>query len=153
VAVLEEIRVTPLAEGTLTEDHVAARRALRAQIARIEARVAAMSPEFLTGVRRSGPWMLSLGELERVRDGLLDTLRAAEAVAVTRAEAEAAARARVEAMLADPAAHRWERVTREQLGEPGCGTYQVRPRAGLLGMLAGWWEVKLSGGCPLCGAR
>jgi hypothetical protein len=52
-------------------------------------------------------------------------------------------------MLADPAAHRWERVTREDLGEPGCGGWHVRPRAGLLGMLAGWWEVKLSSGCPL----
>ena len=33
-------------------------------------------------------------------------------------------------------------------GEPGCGAYVVRPRLGLIGMLAGWWEVKLSSGCP-----
>jgi hypothetical protein len=25
----------------------------------------------------------------------------------------------------------------------------VRPRLGLIGMLAGWWHVKLSSGCPL----
>jgi hypothetical protein len=25
----------------------------------------------------------------------------------------------------------------------------VRPRLGLIGMLMGWWQVKLSSGCPL----
>jgi hypothetical protein len=25
----------------------------------------------------------------------------------------------------------------------------VRPRLGLIGMLCGWWQVKLSSGCPL----
>ena len=48
----------------------------------------------------------------------------------------------------DSFAHRFERVTRADLGEPGCGAWHVRPRMGLLGMLAGWWEVKLSSGCP-----
>jgi hypothetical protein len=51
-------------------------------------------------------------------------------------------------MLADPRAHKWERVTRAELGEPGCGDWHVRPRFSLLGLLAGWWEVKLSSGCP-----
>jgi hypothetical protein len=27
--------------------------------------------------------------------------------------------------------------------------WHVRPRLGLVGMLAGWWQVKLSSGCPL----
>ena len=31
----------------------------------------------------------------------------------------------------------------------GCGAYQVRPRLGLIGMLLGWWHVKLSSGCPV----
>ena len=51
-------------------------------------------------------------------------------------------------MRADPAAHRWERVDSAELGEPGCRHWQVRPRLGLIGMLAGWWHVKLSSGCP-----
>ena len=34
-------------------------------------------------------------------------------------------------------------------GDGGCGVYQVRPRLGIIGMLAGWWHVKLSSGCPL----
>ena len=41
----------------------------------------------------------------------------------------------------------------EDLGEPGCGVWQVRPRMGLIGMLMGWWQVKLSSGCPLPGGH
>ncbi len=51
-------------------------------------------------------------------------------------------------MLADPATYRHARVALRELGLPGCGSYVVRPRLGLVGMLAGWWEVKLSSGCP-----
>ena len=51
-------------------------------------------------------------------------------------------------MLADPPAHKWERISNEDLGRPGCTTYHVRPKAGLLGMLMGWWQVVVSGGCP-----
>ena len=35
------------------------------------------------------------------------------------------------------------------IGEPGCHDWHVRPRFGLLGMLAGWWRVVVSSGCPL----
>jgi hypothetical protein len=51
-------------------------------------------------------------------------------------------------MLADPPAHKWRRLSNADLGRPGCTTYHVRPKAGVLGMLMGWWEVKVSGGCP-----
>jgi hypothetical protein len=115
-------------------DERAARADLRAQIAALEARGARVRA-------RGGPRLLSLGELERVRDGL-----AARPQPVV-ADHEAA-RVRLERMLADPAAHRWERVSLAELGEPGCGVYAVRPRLGLIGMLAGWWQVKLSSGCP-----
>ena len=30
--------------------------------------------------------------------------------------------------------------------------WYVKPRLGLIGMLMGWWEVKLSSGCPLAPA-
>jgi hypothetical protein len=52
-------------------------------------------------------------------------------------------------MLADPPAHKWRRLSNADLGRPGCTTYHVRPKAGVLGMLMGWWQVKVSGGCPL----
>ena len=50
-------------------------------------------------------------------------------------------RVRIEEMLLDPDAHRWERVTNADIGEPGCKSFHVRPRAGLLGMFASWWRV------------
>jgi hypothetical protein len=112
----------------------AARADLRAQIAALEARGARLPA---TG----GPRLLSLGELERVRDGLA-------ARPAGGGDGVQAARLKLERMLADPRAHRWARVPLAALGEPGCGAYVVRPRLGLIGMLAGWWEVKLSSGCP-----
>ena len=60
---------------------------------------------------------------------------------------------RLERMLLAPGKHRFETVSNKQLGEGGCGVWQVRPRLGLVGMLAGWWHVKLSSGCPLATAR
>ena len=70
-----------------------------------------------------------------------------------RADAQQEKRLILELMLLDPAAYRFARVSRSELGEPGCGVWQVRPRLGLIGMLMGWWQVKLSSGCPLAGGR
>ena len=56
-------------------------------------------------------------------------------------------------MLAEPGRHRFVRLPNRELGEPGCGVWQVRPRLGLIGMLMGWWQVKLSSGCPLAGGH
>ncbi len=52
-------------------------------------------------------------------------------------------------MIADPAEHRWVRVRGEDVGERSCKHWHSRPRWGLLGMILGWWRVKLSSGCPL----
>ncbi len=52
-------------------------------------------------------------------------------------------------MLLAPGRHKWARVTQADVGEPGCGAWESRPRLGLIGMLMGWWQVKLSSGCPL----
>jgi hypothetical protein len=52
-------------------------------------------------------------------------------------------------MLADPPAHKGARVSNAELGRPGCTTYRVLPRLGPLGLLANWWRVKISSGCPL----
>jgi hypothetical protein len=52
-------------------------------------------------------------------------------------------------MAADPAAHKWEAVGSEELGEPGCGTWEVQPKWGPVGALMNWWRVKVSSGCPL----
>ena len=125
-------------------DERAARADLRAQIARLD-RELTHAPR---GRRTRGPHLLSLEELEAERDALSDELARQEDARAEEQEAQERARRRLERMLADPPAHRFERVALADLGEPGCGVYAVRPRLGLIGMLAGWWQVKLSSGCP-----
>jgi hypothetical protein len=139
----------------------AARRTLRRQIATLERE---LSDAFVTAYRMGGlsqpaaeviaqPRLLDLGELERVRDELAERLRTARVTIAKRADAQAASRVLLERMLLDPTKYRFVRVSREELGEPGCGAWEVRPRLGLIGMLMGWWQVKLSSGCPLAGGR
>ena len=136
-------------------DERAARRTLRAQIARLErdlgAAVIAAYPRLPAGTARvpsTGPRLLGLEQLERVRDDLADRLAAAREQAATQAERQSEARLLIERMLLDPGAYRWVRVANEDIGEPGCKHWHVRPRLGLIGMLAGWWHVKISSGCP-----
>ena len=52
-------------------------------------------------------------------------------------------------MKLEPGRYKFARLPVKDLGQGGCGVWQVRPRLGLIGMLAGWWQVKLSSGCPL----
>ena len=53
-------------------------------------------------------------------------------------------RARARADARRPAGPQVAAASNADLGLPGCTTYHVRPRAGLLGMLMGWWQVKIS---------
>ena len=136
-------------------DERAARRTLRAQIARLErdlgAAVVAAYPRLpagTAGVSHGGPRLLGLEELERVRDDLAGRLADVRAQAAAQAERQAEARLLIERMLLDPGAYRWVRVANADIGEPGCKHWHVRPRLGLIGMLAGWWHVKISSGCP-----
>lgn len=96
----------------------------------------------------AGPRLLGLGELERVRDELAERIRRARVVVAQRAELEADSRALLEEMLRDPARYKHVRLPLADLGERGCGAYHVRPRLGIIGMLMGWWHIKLSSGCP-----
>jgi hypothetical protein len=137
-------------------DERAARRTLRAQIARLErdlgAAVIAAYPRLpagTAGVSSAGPRLLGLEELERVRDDLAHHLADVRAQAAAQADRQAEARLLIERMLLDPGAYRWVRVANADIGEPGCKHWHVRPRLGLIGMLAGWWHVRISSGCPL----
>jgi hypothetical protein len=98
-----------------------------------------------------GPRVLGVAELERVRDALAARLRDARAELGRRGEIEERNRGLVDAMIAEPQRYRWVRVSNEDVGEPGCRHWHSRPRWGVLGMLMGWWRVKLSSGCPLSG--
>ena len=149
------VELTARRAGTIADER-AARRQLRAQIARLEAQLSdALIAAFPYGPVETavpapgGPHLLGLGELERIRDALAARVGTARAELRERGEGQAACRALLERMLLEPGRHRFVRVANRDLGEPGCGVWHVRPRLGLIGMLAGWWQVKLSSGCPL----
>jgi hypothetical protein len=59
------------------------------------------------------------------------------------------AREQLRRMRLEPGRYKFARLPVRDLGQGVCGVWQVRPRLGLIGMLAGWWELKLSSGCPL----
>jgi len=164
--VSDEWLLSALDVGTVRSDPVvepderAARRTLRAQIARLERE---LSDAFVTAFAMGGldqpepvagdPRLLDLGELELVRDGLAERLRVARVQIAEQADAQEDKRAELERMLLEPGSHRNTRIPCRELGQPGCGVWQVKPRLGLVGMLMGWWQVKLSSGCPLAGGR
>jgi hypothetical protein len=132
-----------------------ARRTLREQIARLEGDlvVAATSsyPRLpLPAVRRrGGPRLLSLGELEQIRDEMAGRVADVRAARMRVADDQADKRLTLERMLLEPGEYKWTRISANDIGEEGCKHWHVRPRLGLVGMLAGWWHVKVSSGCPL----
>jgi hypothetical protein len=135
-------------------DERAARRTLRAQIARLErelasAVVSTRLPVECASPSHAGPRLLGLGGLERTRDDLAARLADMRAHAAQQAERQEQARLLIERMLLAPREYKWVRVCSADLGEPGCKHWHVVPRLGLVGMLAGWWHVKISSGCPL----
>ncbi len=146
---------TPRVPAVETDDRLA-RADLRRQIGRLER---ALGETFASAFPRrglewgigavGGPRVLSIGELERVRDALAARLRDARAELGRRADVEEANRTLLESMIAAPEEHRWVIVSNEDIGEPGCRHWHARPRWGILGMLFNWWRIRLSSGCPL----
>jgi uncharacterized small protein (DUF1192 family) len=145
-------------ESRTDVDERAARSALRDQIARLEAQLAGhvtsafpLSPAPPPRIGGSaGARLQTLAELEQRRDAFEAALARIRKHADAAGEREERARGRLEAIMLDPGAHRWERVSHEDIGEPGCRHYHARPRMGLLGLLMNWWRVIISSGCPLC---
>ena len=140
-------------------DERAARLQLRRQIGRLERELAGLFGEAFGRVeiehrlaaRGAEPRVLDLGELERVRDELAERVAGARVTLAERAVVETANRELLRRLLADPGAYKWLAISRADVGEPGCGGWQSRPRLGPLGVLMGWWRVKVSSGCPLAG--
>lgn len=135
----------------------AARATLRAQIAHLEAELSGIlaerfpfvaAPAF-EGEPSSGPSLPGLAELERSRDMLAGRLQDLHRRVQRRSEHERAAYQLLEKMKLEPGRYKYYRVPVRDLGLGSCGVWEVRPRLGLIGMLAGWWQVKLSSGCPL----
>ena len=156
MALIEQLSPGPVQIVVPGTDERAARRTLREQIGRLERELAsaclAACPRLDPGPplpSLAGPRLLSLGELERVRDALAGRLAGVRDDADAQLLRQAESRALLERMLADPPAYKWVRVSNAQLGEPGCKHFHVRPRLGPVGLLMGWWRVKVSSGCPL----
>jgi hypothetical protein len=141
------------------DDH-SARTDLRRQIAVMERELAELFAsafprlgiEFKVPAPGGGPRILSMNELERVRDSLASRISKVKTHLDEYGRAEEASREMIESMSADPAGHKWLRVSNEHIGEPGCRHWHSRPRWGILGMAMGWWRVKVSSGCPLAEA-
>lgn len=140
-------------------DERGARQQLRSQIARLETELAGLFAEAFghtavphrVGALAAQPRVLDLGELEEVRDGLADRVAEARQALVERKRVEDGNRELVERMFAAPQDYKWVQVSRQDLGLHGCGHWHSRPRLGPIGMLMGWWRVKVSSGCPLAG--
>jgi hypothetical protein len=96
-----------------------------------------------------GPRLLSLEQLELMRDRLAGRVQDLRRCVAQGAERERRAHELLEAMKLEPARYKFVRLPVSELGQDGCGVWEVRPRLGLIGMLAGWWQLKLSSGCPL----
>jgi DNA-binding transcriptional regulator YhcF (GntR family) len=140
----------------LTTDERLGRHELRRQIAHLEAELASY-PEARGRSDTVHPLLLPKGhvagmaELERIRDELMQRLKDAREAAERRGERQSRARARREAMAENAAAHKLQKVSSEEVGEPGCVTWEVQTTWGPVGALMNWWRVKVSSGCPLAG--
>ncbi len=137
----------------------AARESLRAQVARLERELSGIVARGFphvapapAAIGAGSPRLLSLAELERLRDRLALRVHQAQDQARRRSELEWRSRDLLERMRLEPGRYKFMRLPVVDLGERGCGVWEVRPRLGLIGMLAGWWQLKLSSGCPLPGA-
>ena len=92
--------------------------------------------------------MLRIEDLERTRDALVGRLHSARDDLAARAHVEEQNRDLLKRMLDAPERYHWLKIAREDVGEPGCGHWHSRPVLGPIGMLTGWWRVKVSSGCP-----
>lgn len=138
-----------------TRDASLLRRELRAQIARLERELAHYAWHDPRHPTPGGPLtaqpvgrIASVEELEQARGEMIERLARLRGEAERRGAGHEQARAHVEDMIADPRGHRWEIVTAEGTGDPGCKSWRVVPRYGPLGAIMGWWRVKVSSGCP-----
>jgi hypothetical protein len=137
-------------------DERPARQTLREQIARLEEELAGLFTSAwprkgmdLSVAANGGPRVLSLQELEETRDRLSERVSDARKALSERTYVEEQNRCLIEEMLLEPERHKWIRVANEDIGEPGCRHWHVRPRWGIAGMLLNWWRVVVSSGCPL----
>ena len=140
-------------------DERLARHEMRRQVGRLERELAGLLSEafgrleldYRVAAIATAPRLLDLGELERLRDELAKRVAEARLDLARRAWVETGSRELLREMIAAPAEFKWVSISRADVGEPGCGAWHSRPRLGPIGLLMGWWQVKVSSGCPLAG--
>src|ERR671932_2436006 len=149
--VLEHQLNEPLFVPGTEIDEAAVRRQLREQVAHLEEELAALfcstypRKGFDWNVRaRGGPRLLSVRELEELRDDLAARLQHNRRALSDRTYVEELHRRRIEEMMLAPEEHKWVRVRNEDIGEKGCKDWRVVPRLGPIGMLMNWWRGKIS---------
>jgi DNA-binding transcriptional regulator YhcF (GntR family) len=148
-----EVAPAPLPDVERPSDERSVRRELRRQIARLEEELSGYARELRRGdpghpLLQPKPRVADVAELERTRNRLLEQLAEVRDKQARRSGRQRRARQQVEAMTREPEQHKWQWVSNEDLGEPGCKTWHVTPRYGPVGALMGWWRVKVSSGCP-----
>jgi hypothetical protein len=119
----------PPARTQRVSGEAAMRDALRAQIARLEAQL----PPGRAARGGRGAALVTLAELERIRDDL--AWRVGERRFTGGAQQERMRRLREEMWL-DPQAHVGVTVANADVGEPGCTRW------------SSWFRLRISGGCP-----
>jgi hypothetical protein len=112
---------------TTVPDHEI-RQELRRQIARLEGQ---LPPG--RGARDRGARLLSIGELECIRDDLVARI---DERRFTGGEEQERKRRLREEMWLDPGAHVGIEVSNAEVGEPGCTRW------------ASWFRLTVSSGCP-----
>jgi AcrR family transcriptional regulator len=145
----------PDPETETPAERSAARRSLRDQVGKLERELAELfaSAYPQRGLEwqvssPGGPRVLDVGDLEELRDELAGRVEELRRALRDRTDVERQNRAQIEALIADPASFKWQRISNDDIGEPGCRYWHSQPRLGLVGMLMGWWRVKISSGCP-----
>ena len=149
--------VLPLSPGGIEVDDRAAKNSLHRQIERLELELSSLfcttfprkGFSWTAGARGGAPRLLSVGELELVRDDLVRRLRQNRDALGRRAKVEQDNRRLIEEMMLAPEAHPGLRIKSADIGERSCQTWEVRPRMGPIGLLLNWWRVVISSGCPL----
>ena len=157
MALIEQLNPGPVRVVVPEVDERAARRTLREQIARLERELTSacldacprLTPPAPPPVVCPAADALARRARARPRRARRPPRERARATLDAQLLRQAESRALLERMFADPPAYKWMRISNAQLGEPGCKHFHVRPRLGPVGLLAGWWHVKVSSGCPL----
>src|SRR5215212_1317938 len=121
-----QVRTGGIAPRTLPDER-AARRSLLDQVARLEEELSQLFCSVWprkgfewTVAGRGGPRLLSLAELEELRDELAGRVQQTRRVLSDRTYGEEQYRCLIEEMLLDPEEYKWVRVSNEDIGEPGC---------------------------------